>query len=454
MGIRPGMLLAQAQAITSVLSVVDENSKRDRSSLQQLAVWAQRFSPLVGLEESPEPSSLLIDVTGCSDCFGGEEKLLEQAKTSLNHLGWQARIALADTVGTAWALSHYGPSESQFIRVMPSENQAHLRSLPLAALRLTADALDRLKKVGIEQIGQLMALPASSLPIRFGADVLLRLDQALGRVPEPLITYCPLPKIVFRHVLEYSAESVQALKQVTAMLVQRIAIELRQSCRGVRKLSCQLISVESSSFGIEVGLLRPSDDADHLLGMLCTKLENIKLISPVSEVLIEVTSDEAMIDEQMNLFENESSLRDREWLLLTEALCHRFGRNNVVIPKLIADPLPELAYRISPAANEGTTQNEEVDEKPLRHRPIRLWPTPISLEALTLTPPGIPKLLRSRSANWKVTKAYGPERLESGWWRGKDTARDYYMVETENGSRLWVFRSLMDGHWFWHGCFD
>jgi protein ImuB len=445
------MSLAEAKAIESTISVIDEMAERDREGLKRLTGWAQRFSPIVALEESAVPSSLLIDVTGCASCLGGEEKLLNQAYQGLVNMGYQARIALADTVGAAWALSHYG--ETSLIHLL-GESSEKLSLLPLAALRLSSENMSRLKKVGIERIGQLMALPSSSLPVRFGSEVLLRLDQAFGRVPETLAAYRPVSKVAFRRVLEYPAESTQILHRLFRELLDEVTRELQQRSRGVRKLSCQLKLIDADSVSVELELLRPSADTNRLFGMLCIKMESIKLNGAVSEVMFRVTADEAINDEQMDLFDNETILRSKEWLALTEALSLRFGRERVLVPRLVADPLPELAYRRVPAVSCETIKDEEVDEKSLRHRPLCLWQKPMPLEVLTLTPPGIPQLLRAQSSNWKVAHVSGPERLESGWWRGSDVARDYYMVEIENGSRLWIFHRLTDGQWFWHGCFD
>ena len=48
----------------------------------------------------------------------------------------------------------------------------------------------------------------------------------------------------------------------------------------------------------------------------------------------------------------------------------------------------------------------------------------------------------------------GPERIESGWWDGGDTRRDYYVVQTCNGQRAWAFLvpGTHDG-WMLHGWF-
>jgi protein ImuB len=52
-----------------------------------------------------------------------------------------------------------------------------------------------------------------------------------------------------------------------------------------------------------------------------------------------------------------------------------------------------------------------------------------------------------------VATAHGPERIETAWWRGPIVRRDYYVVETHAGERLWIFRRLKDGGWFLHGVF-
>ena len=48
----------------------------------------------------------------------------------------------------------------------------------------------------------------------------------------------------------------------------------------------------------------------------------------------------------------------------------------------------------------------------------------------------------------------GPERIETGWWDGKDVARDYYVARDERGARLWIYQERrQERGWFWHGIF-
>lgn len=46
------------------------------------------------------------------------------------------------------------------------------------------------------------------------------------------------------------------------------------------------------------------------------------------------------------------------------------------------------------------------------------------------------------------------ERIETGWWDGREIARDYYAAVDVRGARLWVFREREPPHrWFLHGVF-
>ena len=46
-----------------------------------------------------------------------------------------------------------------------------------------------------------------------------------------------------------------------------------------------------------------------------------------------------------------------------------------------------------------------------------------------------------------LTKA---ERIEQGWWEGRNAKRDYYTAEVAGG-RAWIFQDLEAGIWKLHG---
>src|SRR5439155_7098170 len=122
----------------------------------------------------------------------GEGRLLQRAVEELAGEGWLVRVAIADTPGAAWALARYGRTPC----LAPAgETEKALRDLPVAALRLPAEALEALSRLHIDRIGALLKLPRADIPSRFGSHVLERLDQALGRLPEVLTPHRKPPEV-------------------------------------------------------------------------------------------------------------------------------------------------------------------------------------------------------------------------------------------------------------------
>ena len=167
-----GMTVTHAQSLIPDLTVIDATPEEDEAALIRLALWCIKYSPLV----TPNPpDGIFIDVAGSAHLFQGEAALIDDLCRAPRREGITAQAALADTAGCAWALARYG--EAQI--VSPGRASEAIASLPVAALRLSPETVASLSDVGIERVAQLASKPRGSLRTRFGAEVLLRLDQAL-----------------------------------------------------------------------------------------------------------------------------------------------------------------------------------------------------------------------------------------------------------------------------------
>ncbi len=78
---------------------------------------------------------------------------------------------------------------------------------------------------------------------------------------------------------------------------------------------------------------------------------------------------------------------------------------------------------------------------------------PRRLVVISVAPEGPPVKFRLAGRDERIVRHWGPERIETGWWRNGCVRRDYYQVETERGGRYWLFRELNTGQWFLHGSF-
>ena len=110
------MRLAEATGLAPV-EIRQQDPEQDIEALCWLAEQAQRFSPLVGLEQLDQqlwagrwlqqPECLLLDVTGLAHLFGGYANLLSQMGGWLHQQGYFGCLATGRTVGAAWALANY-----------------------------------------------------------------------------------------------------------------------------------------------------------------------------------------------------------------------------------------------------------------------------------------------------------------------------------------------------------
>ncbi|MCI0642672.1 MAG: DNA polymerase Y family protein, partial [Gemmataceae bacterium] len=287
-GVTPGMPLAEAKALVDpivdpTLRVGQPHAERgayyaahepiaDHEALQKLALWAQRFSPLVAVHE---PDCLLVDVTGCGPLFGGEWKLAEKALRELRRQGYVVRAAVADTIGAAWAVAHYGagspltpdPSPPQGRRetlssssprpqgegsgvrgtlspdaavVLPGQHSDDLKLLPVESLRLDDDVIQLLRAFDIRRIDQLLELPRAALPSRFGPELLRRLDQALGDVAESLTFERAHEPDEATWEFEVPCGDRRLIEAVLEKLLEQVLEKLRPRQMGVQRLLCWL----------------------------------------------------------------------------------------------------------------------------------------------------------------------------------------------------------------------
>jgi protein ImuB len=98
-------------------------------------------------------------------------------------------------------------------------------------------------------------------------------------------------------------------------------------------------------------------------------------------------------------------------------------------------------------------RTRDLAEPPPGERPLYLFLRPQSARVLALVPEGPPTWFHYHGQDYTVAHAAGPERLETGWWRGADLQRDYFRVATTTGQQFWLFRDLHTQQWSVHGTY-
>ena len=447
-GARPGMPLVDARARCAALRAVPADLEGDQAFLARLAVWAQRWGPWAALDE---PDGLLVDVSAVAHLFGGEAALLAEAETRLRAQGLIARVAIAPTAGAAWALAHYGPDRA--IIVPDDDLAARLADLPVAALRLDHAAVLLLRRVGLKRIGDLtvrFATPTGrdALKRRFrsrapAANPLLRLDQLLGRKPEPLLPVVAEPPALAQRRLLEPIRHRELLDQVVADLAADIARELEARGQGARRLELGLWRVDGEVLVRTLEFAAATREPAHIARQFAAKLDNVEAGFGIELVQLRAAWAEPLAVLQSGL---DGKPEEPGTTLATciDRLSVRLGAEAVRKPVPFASHIPERAQRWQPPlAPEPVSQGE------LRFhaRPLKLLDRAEKIAVTYETPDGCPKQFRWRGGLHEVVRVEGPERIAPEWWREKGSTRlrDYYRIEDSLGRRYWLYRLGLEG---------
>lgn len=445
-GIFAGMTVADARAVFPALLVMDYKEELTQEILDNLAKWCLRFTPEVAVDP---PDSLMLDISGCPHLWGGEGAYLKVLVLKLRAMGYDCRAAIADTIGAAWAVAHYG-------KVTPlieaGKQKDAITSLPPEALRLDPFFIDRLHKLGLYTVGSFMDMPRQTLRRRFGQQILTRLDQVLGTELEIIRPIRPtLPYQEWLPSLEpiRTARGIEiAIKNLLERLCQRLCLE----SRGVRSvtLTCHRIDKEIQEITINTG--RPSRDPRHLYKLLELKIPSIEPALGIELFLMEAGITEELTEYQQTLWksagEDEKAVAE-----LVDRIAGKVGPDKIhrYLPQ--EQHWPERSYKEAASIREKADTTWRTD----RLRPICLLAVPEKIEVSFPVPDYPPMLFIHKGKTHRIVKADGPERIEQQWWLENGLHRDYYCAEDEGGARYWLFRS---GHffeeksaWFLHGYF-
>lgn len=431
----------------------------DRAALEALALACGRFSPWVGLEEAEPPESLLLDITGVAVLFGGEEALGRAVLQAVASQRLTCYAAIADTVGMAWAAAHFHSAHALQPTLVPTgETAALLAESPVEALRLSPAALDDLADFGLKTVRELLALPRASLTSRLGPELLTRLHQALGETPETIAPVKADREFSVAWEFETATDRAETILAVLERLCASLAASLDEQGCGAGELACTLTCQPTSKVALAVGLFEPAADAGHFVELLRLQLERVTLPGPVAGLRLEALRTSQTALRQQELFADGAQANEREFSLLVNRLAGRLGRNAVVRPVPRAEAQPELAWRAEPLLDGGANKRRRKPSSvrascgPLE-RPLLLFQPPVPIETTAVAPDGPPSRFDYRGRTHCIAGCFGPERIETGWWRKRGVRRDYYRIQTEQGARFWLFRSLPSGRWYLHGEF-
>lgn len=261
-----------------------------------------------------------------------EASRLETIRRRLAMRGISARLAVAGTPGAAWAVARFGTGESPCRVLPPGHERAAIEPLPIECLRLAPTHAAILREVEVRTVADLLALDRDEVADRFrpgnagsekesragneipsagrrrssprfcggrtparlvralgageqsegprreaptGPSPLDRLDQALGRVAEPLAPVSVARPSVVETVFAGPVTDAETIAIAFAGLVERLCRRLRRGDRAVRALRLRWVPVRGDPWVVPVELGHPTRRPGHLWTILRPIIESV-----------------------------------------------------------------------------------------------------------------------------------------------------------------------------------
>jgi protein ImuB len=362
--------------------------------------------------------------------------------------GYRATIVLGYSRFATYALATASPRP----RIEVSGNEADERSradaVPLARLRLDADARDTLARLGITTLGGFLALPGTGIRKRFGQAAHHLYRTAKGELAAPLQPLTPRePARAVVH-LDDPEGNLTRLMAVVDREVQALARRLDERAEVLTAVALQLEFDNGTTTAERLQPASPTLDIAQVTELLQLRLAGTLAAHTdargVTTIRIELEGATAS-HTQADLFAARSA---RDTAAAARAMARvraELGDGAVVKAVLRDGHLPEARFAWEPVTTVPMPQPRSIKSTPLVRR---IFAKVVPFSAGHRRDAGA-ELIRHIDEG-TVRETFGPYIVSGGWWT-REVQREYYSVRTAEGRSLWMFYDRRRMGWFIQG---
>lgn len=430
-GLAPGWMQTAALAAVPRLRVEPRQLSAERRLLNQLADWAGQFTSVVS---QVDEDALLLDIAGSLRLFGGYNGLLA-AVAAQYPLRFAPTCAIAPTPKAALWFSRH---EANRI-VTKGELRREIATLPLAVTRWPEKRQSTLRQMGVRQLGGCWRLPRSGFARRLGPTALLDLDKALGTAPDPQIPHRSHRYFSSRIDFDEPTFDRGQLAWAGERLLEELIQVLRQRESGVEELKFSLWHNAEQSTPLRLSLTSNCHELARFLLLLEDRLEYCQLPHPVSAISVVSSRLKQQLRPSIPLPLEAGKGAVIAVDHVVERLRGRLGQEAVFGLCLVDRHSPELAWAKTFALPRAAVAEDAATHP--QSRPLWMLENPL------------PLVVEEGGPRYQGPLAFmsGPERIETGWWDGRDMARDYYWAKSPAGPMVWLYRDCRSSNWYLHG---
>jgi protein ImuB len=426
---------------------------------------AAELVPLI-LEEAPRVvvegrGVVWVDGRGLS-----EERLGRRLLERLEGRGVAAvrvGIGAVPVVAESAALVGAGP----LTRVERGKERVWLAPRPLTLLTDDERLLALLEGAGVRNCGELGALPAEAVEVRFGHEG-TRVWK-LARADDQRILFRPIPPErphAAVDFVDYTVRDATRLVFTLNALLDQVCGMLRERARRARGITLTFTLSGGGSSTEVLRTARPTADRSIWMRRLRAALDGLELRDAISGVALEVEASEPISALQGDLFDRGFATAS----FVEEAVTRLLDVYRGLFVRQVNTPHPLAERRIrwvelaphevavsGTGSAHGSTGGEEAEgartgDEAVPSLDLQLLPEPrpIRVRSRTRRDHVLPVRYLEKG-RWHDLTSAGPDRISGGHEESRPYAREYYRCVSDVGALLWIFRDAVEDRWFLHG---
>jgi len=425
-GIQLGMGLGSASALCHQLQVHPYDGKVEQQTLIDIAQWLYMVTSDIVLFA---PQGILLKATNMLSLYGGLDAYWQHVSRHLDKLKLRFHFATGFSPFSAILLAKSGSN------LLNQDKQAMtdiLSRYPISATELDHKQVEKLSRVGVTHIQQLLELPMQELARRFDIDLVNYVGRLMGQFKHPMTFYHPPERFQSYMELLFDIENIQWLEKPLRKLLDKLALFLTLRNQVAYELQLTLHQRDQQDGSIIFTSASGDYLAERWMKLCQLTMESLKLEAPVQGLTLSLIRGGELESTSQDIFSGHKGQQSE--LELIGVLQAKLGKESVRKVAPNNDPRPEHATTLCAPDVPISIKPNLSHARAYRFRPSLMLPKPEPL-------------------NEKVSIIQGPERFATGWWDGDEMTRDYFIARSHSGRWLWVFRN-QQMQWFLHGLFS
>ncbi|WP_394248287.1 Y-family DNA polymerase [Vibrio profundi] len=429
LGIQPDMGLGSAAALCSNLQVHPYCYELEKSKLIEIAQWAYLVtSDIVILP----PKGLLVKASNMLSLYDGLDNYWRTLHEHLKQLNMTFHFSTGFSPYSAILLGQAG---ANLITSDKTKMTEKVSGYSLSATELPNKQIERLNRVGVNTLNDLLKLPLPEIARRFDIELVNYVGRLTGQFKHPIDFYHPPEQ--FQQYLEllFDIENVLWLEKPLLKLFKQLESFLRLRDRVAFELTLTLHQRDNPDCAVTFTSAQGDYLAEKWAVLSKLSMESITLDAAVHGVTLSVTRQGEPHTHYGDLF--DGSVGTQNSLELLSLLQAKLGQEAISSPALSYDPRPEKANRYT---QPSSSRHSAASQIKVTHPSVmqRLRPSILLTEPQPLIE--------------EVELTQGPERIIAGWWDGDKMVRDYFVARSKQGRWFWVYRTP-NKQWYLHGLF-